>query len=215
MDFKDLSARIILQKALPSAMKPAIFIGMNHLGITRSWPVISLGLLLLLSVGGCSMVFPIIAPFEDIPAPTGSYGVGTRTDCLVDSSREEFFTPEADFRRLVTQVWYPISRQIVSSRAPYIEYPQYRVPALAKQLRLPKSFIQHIQKVRSNSTPGADALNNGSSFPLILFSHGLGGMRFQNTALLEDLASYGYIVVAVDHSYDANVVVFSPHDLAE
>jgi predicted dienelactone hydrolase len=36
-------------------------------------------------------------------------------------------------------------------------------------------------------------------FPLIIFSHGMGGMREQSTFLTEHLASHGYIVAAPDH----------------
>jgi predicted dienelactone hydrolase len=40
----------------------------------------------------------------------------------------------------------------------------------------------------------------GERFPLVVFSHGSGGVRFQSWFLLEALASHGYIVVAPDHA---------------
>lgn len=36
-------------------------------------------------------------------------------------------------------------------------------------------------------------------YPLIAFSHGFGGIRYQSTFLTEHLAAHGYVVVAVDH----------------
>jgi len=39
-------------------------------------------------------------------------------------------------------------------------------------------------------------------------------MRTQNSAYLQQLASHGYIVVAMDHSYDANISVFSDGKIA-
>ena len=46
-------------------------------------------------------------------------------------------------------------------------------------------------------------------FPVIIFSHGLGGNRTQNTANIESLASNGYVVFAIEHTYDANITIFN------
>jgi predicted dienelactone hydrolase len=40
----------------------------------------------------------------------------------------------------------------------------------------------------------------GAPWPLIAFSHGYGGVRYQSTFLTEHLASHGFAVVAVDHN---------------
>jgi hypothetical protein len=38
---------------------------------------------------------------------------------------------------------------------------------------------------------------------VIVFSHGAGGHRSETTIVVQELASHGYIVVTVDHTYDA------------
>ncbi len=45
----------------------------------------------------------------------------------------------------------------------------------------------------------ADGDLRGAPWPLIAFSHGFGGVRYQSTFLTEHLASHGFVVVAVDH----------------
>ena len=40
----------------------------------------------------------------------------------------------------------------------------------------------------------------GERYPLVVFSHGSGGVRFQSWFLLQALASHGYVVVAPDHA---------------
>ena len=49
-----------------------------------------------------------------------------------------------------------------------------------------------------------DAAINGEQgpYPLVIYSHGLGGSRWSSLYLTEHLASYGFIVMAVDHSGD-------------
>jgi predicted dienelactone hydrolase len=39
----------------------------------------------------------------------------------------------------------------------------------------------------------------GGPYPLVIFSHGFGGLRYQSTYLTEHLASYGFVVMAADH----------------
>ena len=46
---------------------------------------------------------------------------------------------------------------------------------------------------------GRDAPAADGSFPVVLFSHGFSGMRFQSTFLTSHLASWGIIVAAPDH----------------
>lgn len=41
------------------------------------------------------------------------------------------------------------------------------------------------------------------SFPLVVFSHGSMGVRDSNLSMFEDLASHGYVVVSVDHTWHA------------
>jgi len=156
----------------------------------------------------CSIIFPTVAPFNDLPPPTGPYPVATRITTWTDSSRDETFTPRPDYRRLVVQVWYPGENAASIPPIHYVDDPELRMPALAKQLGLPVFPIKHFIDVQTNSYPDIAPVVADSTFPVIIFSHGLSGMRFQNTALLEELASHGYIVLAADHAYEANITIF-------
>src|SRR5688500_16055432 len=44
--------------------------------------------------------------------------------------------------------------------------------------------------------------------PVVVFTPGFGGNRELGTALVEDLASHGYVVVTVGHTYEAGQVEF-------
>jgi dienelactone hydrolase len=52
-------------------------------------------------------------------------------------------------------------------------------------------------------------------YPLLLFSHGYHGFRTQSTFLMQELASHGYVVVAVEHPYAAMITVFPDGSIAE
>jgi len=46
------------------------------------------------------------------------------------------------------------------------------------------------------------------TYPLIVFSHGTTGTKSSNTSLYNELASHGYVVAAVDHTYEALYTTF-------
>ena len=53
-----------------------------------------------------------------------------------------------------------------------------------------------------NQSPSQDAVPPSiSPFPVIIFSHGLGGCRATYSGTCCDLASHGYVVAAVEHRY--------------
>lgn len=41
--------------------------------------------------------------------------------------------------------------------------------------------------------------DSSTSLPIVIYSHGLGGMCSDNSTLCCDLASHGYVAAAVDH----------------
>ena len=45
-------------------------------------------------------------------------------------------------------------------------------------------------------------------YPTILFSHGWNGFAAQNSAQMVELASHGYVVLGIQHTYGAIVTVF-------
>ena len=56
----------------------------------------------------------------------------------------------------------------------------------------------------SSAVQGAHPVE-GEKFPLILFSHGDGGVATQNLSQVEALVSNGYIVIAPNHTYNASI----------
>lgn len=155
-------------------------------------------------------------PLDDLPKPTGPYAVGFSVLDWIDASRDEWFTElVGQKRRLVVQVWYPAAGTENSIPATYLDHGEQRLAMVAYQVGLPAWLIDHVKKIRSNAFLDAPRLQRPESLPLILFSHGLGGMKNQNSIQAEELASHGYMVVAVDHAYDAYMTIFSDGTVAD
>jgi len=155
----------------------------------------------------------VIIPYKDLPEPSGKYIIGTEVFEFEDFSREEWFTEEEnDFRKIVVQVWYPAIAQS-DSLYPYLDYSDIKIPAISKRIGISEKFIKNVTTVKTNAFYKAQPINK--EFPVIIFSHGLGGMRNQNSINIEDLVSNGYIVFSVDHPYDANITVFSDSSTAD
>ena len=164
---------------------------------------------------GHRVIIPKLIPLSDLPTPSGIYGVGTRIFEWTDESRDEWFTEEiVDKRRLVIQVWYP-SEDTNSAPVPYLVSADKWLPALSVILELPQFLFDHLRNIGTHSFLNAPINKQVENAPLVLFSHGIWGMRFQNTAQFEALASRGYIVASVDHAYDASLTLFKDGTIAD
>ncbi|MDJ0718850.1 MAG: hypothetical protein QNJ54_32255 [Prochloraceae cyanobacterium] len=60
----------------------------------------------------------------------------------------------------------------------------------------------------TNSVANAPVAKAESEYPVLIFSHGFGDLPELNTIKAEELASQGYVVVAINHTYDSTVNTF-------
>lgn len=66
-------------------------------------------------------------------------------------------------------------------------------------------------KVKNESGPPPEGLNREPIFPLLMFSHGLGGSRTAYSSLCTEFASYGFVVCAVEHRDGSGPRTFINH----
>lgn len=128
----------------------------------------------------------------ELPAPTGNRLVGTRTLHLKDTSRPDPWKPDTDFRELMATIWYPAL--LPSGR---------EAPFMSAQVSTAAFGTDALSTVRTHAT--IDAVPLPGQRPLVVLSPGFGMSRVSLTALAEDLASKGYLVAALDHTYEAVV----------
>lgn len=143
------------------------------------------------------------------PLSMGPFPVGITTTVFVDKSRTDNFTKEP--RTLVTEIWYPATddarRLAVNKYSQF--YPGGVTPEIDELLKKSyKMSAAEIDKIYWNEAHRDASVRKGR-FPLIVFSHGNGGTRNQNTFWCDYLASHGYIVVSADHTANARLTVIN------
>ena len=144
------------------------------------------------------------APPFILPAPTGRFAVGTTSWFLVDSARRESFVGGDRRRAIEVVAWYP-SSSTAGALTPYLREGPIEAETFAKAVRKPGVFDQ-LAAVKTHSLTDASPSGQPASLPVLVFSHGYTGPMSGYVALLEDLASRGYIVLSVGHSYEAVAV---------
>jgi len=150
-----------------------------------------------------------LLPVYKLPVPTGPYEVGTQTFCLEDLSRYETFTENGDDKRkLMVQFWYPAEITDKAELAEYVPGGTDTLNGLANANKLPELLIDYLKYVKSNSYKNANVSSLDAPYPLVILSHGMGTSRFLHTAQAENLASNGFIVAAIDHTYCTTITVF-------
>lgn len=131
-----------------------------------------------------------------LPAPNGVHRVGTRVlTPLVDKSRPDERFPNGS-RCIPVQLWYPTEERD-GARSPYV--------VDSKLLDALKVRSSRPETVESWRTMRTHAVLNASPakgrFPLVTFSPGFGMPRAYYTAWLQELASHGLVVAAIDHPF--------------
>jgi predicted dienelactone hydrolase len=82
-------------------------------------------------------------------------------------------------KKMTAEVWFPALDEEGAELRPYAP------------LTLTAKALRHV-----------DPDTRFGPYPLVAFSHGFGGIRFQSIFLTEYLASHGFVVVSPDHQYN-------------
>ena len=158
-------------------------------------------------LSACAALVSVLIPMEDVAKPTGPYQVGTQIIHMVDNDRSAWYGEESSgSREIMVRVWYPAQPQEGDQKAPYVYNEKLIGEMVSQGFGIPKYLMQNISNIKANSWSGIDPVDK--KFPVLIFSHGHGGLKIQNTTQMEEMASHGYVIFACDHAYDAGVSIF-------
>ncbi|RPA99964.1 alpha/beta-hydrolase [Choiromyces venosus 120613-1] len=144
-----------------------------------------------------------------LPDPSGPNKIGTYNFFITDTSRNDVFAPTPQPRRILMTLYYPTTTSTYAN----FPHPEYVTPSIGafyeSYLGLPNGTFKSIIP---NSYYGAPVKSR--NVKLILFSPGFGASRQVYATLAEDLASHGYMVAALDATYDSPIVEFPDGTIA-
>ena len=140
-----------------------------------------IGFLLLVIAG------PLLAQDIPLPEPTGPLPVGVTTQTWVDSARVDTLGPGRGRRRVEIVIWFPAAA-MSGNPAPYV------IGLGASDGQLGALYA----RVRPAARAGALFTSRVRRAPVLLLAPGRIAGAFEYTALAEELASHGYVVIGVN-----------------
>lgn len=155
-----------------------------------------------------------------LPNPDGPYPVAHRVHALTDTSRNDPYAPanKTEQRRVLVSLFWPVdgTKSCKTETVPYMppataELYGMQASSMGLSNETYASFSMEYCKVAP--IRGCSAKSQKSQYPLAVFSSGAGNSRLIYSATAKSLASYGYVVVLVDHTYDAAIVEFPNGDI--
>jgi dienelactone hydrolase len=132
------------------------------------------------------------------PIPTGTSRVGTRVIDLVDANRSDPYLANGAKRELQVRFWYPAAAGGRCTPAEYTSAAVWNYLAQLEKIAAPQ--------VKTNSCQNAPVTSG--AHPVVVFTHGYTGTFTDYTFLFEELASRGYIVASVNHTFEATAIEF-------
>lgn len=142
-----------------------------------------------------------------LPEPTGEMPVGVTELHLTDIDRADPWVKDRK-RELMISIWYPATRE-VGQKAKYIPP---NAAAFYDETVMPTIGVEpgriDLSNIGVHASLNAPAEHGEKGWPVIIYSPGGSVPRSLGTINVQELASNGYVVVTIDHTYETTVVEF-------
>ena len=135
--------------------------------------------------------------FTPLAKPSGLFAVGRTTRVLTDTSRTNRYRIATNSSFMIT-IWYPAEPAPGILPGAYIDL-QLAVPLAAPHLGFSGDDANRLAKFVAYSLPNVPVALAGSPYPVVIYSHGYTFHRQESSEKLEELASHGFVAVAMDH----------------
>jgi len=149
----------------------------NSLWLNRLIQIISLVFILV------SNILAILLPVFQLPHINKDVSVGVRY-LTIESIHLKFFYPSINDKKLVKDRYHPTPTK-----------------SLDGIMGAPGFVFSHVKLVKTGAYIDADISKAVTKYPLVIYSHGAMSTYVDNSALLIEIASNGYIVLAIDYDF--------------
>jgi dienelactone hydrolase len=141
-----------------------------------------------------------------LPTPSGAYQTGKVATVWVDSSRPEpGTTSRKDQRHVRVVAWYPAAPG-TGVPASYLADLETVAEGLVASGEVGSLEAAGLRFVGDPARSGASVAGSEQTYPVVLLSPGNATNVEFYSALAEDVASHGYVVIGMDHSYQVAAV---------
>lgn len=159
--------------------------------------ILAVSVVALLAVGCVSQAA------DSLPPPTGPHPTGRTSFHWQDAAREELETRAPDdMRELMVHLFYPTDASAAGERALYVP------DAEAMHGVWDEEKVARAAAMRAYSVENAPLAAGKAKYPVAVFAPGGGVKALVYHALLDDLASHGWAVAAIDPPYNGRPVRF-------
>jgi hypothetical protein len=117
-----------------------------------------------------------------------------------DENRKELFdSTRKNSREITIKAWYPADTE--SKSEPYFLNADFAVKYCL--------FSEIYRDLKTNSSRDVQVSSKEIKYPVLIFSHGWGEHFSQNSILMEELASFGYIIFSLAHHFECKYSEYS------
>jgi dienelactone hydrolase len=144
-----------------------------------------------------------------LPTPTGAFAVGRALYDWADPETLATLAPGPGIKReLLVWIWYPGVAGPSTAIDDYLPAPLRTAVERRSGVLLTQFLTRDRSKVHTHSLRNADLSPQQRSYPVVIMRAGASLEVWNYSALAEDLASHGYVVVGFDAPYRTGLVVF-------
>ena len=152
----------------------------------------------------------IFVPISKFHKPKGPYGVGQKYFHWIDKSRKEEYKsdPRHLNREIMAYVFYPTKKE---KAEPALQDPKVIkniTSFFSQSTGLQKWVLSGLYYSKTNAIPNSQIAETKTKFLVIIFSPGSPVLPRNYTWLLEEVASHGFVVVAINYTYITNETFF-------
>ncbi len=165
----------------------------------------SIGYLSIIVLAFIGWILPMALPVFTLPEPTGAYHVGTAMMHIETEQEEQITEAPDDQRELMLKFWYPSEAGVSSLRGEKYVNDASRA-GFATKYGLPPNALHYLDYVKTYAY--ADIPIADGPFPVLIFSHGYGSKASGYYAILSEMASQGYVIINMNHTYESLGVTF-------
>jgi dienelactone hydrolase len=140
-----------------------------------------------------------------LPRPTGNFAVGRQLTFLSNNTSSNSENP----REIAAWIYYPAEASKKTSEEQILPEKWAERYRISFEKRLGKSAADALLSLKTAAKTDAEPESSKNSFPVLIFAPGANWLPTDYSAIIEDLASHGYVVIAFASSPLSPVIQFS------